>query len=956
MLRNLHRKLLLLVLGVVGGSMLSAGLALSLLVAERYERQAAQDFRQYFRRTADALGALRAEAGQSGFAVAAQPRVIDVLNLVSGYADIDDYQPLVFDAEKKAIARELLRHGQLAGEDALAVFDSRGWLVAYAGSRGTDDHGILTFTDGQPRALSLTRGGQRGDPAPNEQPPCPHRLDADWGEGTHFVVTGDGVRLRTLVPVYRYLPDGQQQRVGSVLGIRYVDDAFLRAAAGPFPGSYGMVTAAGEVKLAIGALVGTPPTTAPPLLPDNGGPRALVSQEGDLYVKRYALPIEGGTRLFLTAQLDRAVVSAQVTDTVAIMAAIFAVTALLVTPLALWFARRTISRPVDMLASQADAIREGRYLLPVTNTGSRELDTLALALKHAAMTVADREGQLKAAHDELEARVEQRTADLHESNARLQAEIAERTRIADELRQSRGMLQLVIDSIPQYVFWKDRNLAYLGCNANFLAAAGLEDRQQIIGKTDHDMPWAETEADGYRADDRRVMEADRPAYNIQETQVTASGELLHVETNKVPLHDTEGRVIGILGTYQDVTAKRQAQIELLAAKEAAEEASRAKSEFLSRMSHELRTPLNAILGFSQLLQADGAGRLTETDLESITEIRQAGEHLLELISEILDLSRIEVGKLQLNLEDVQLARIVRDSLILVQGLANERQVTIAPGSCESATAVVHADALRLRQVLLNLLSNAVKYNRRGGEVQLVCADGEDGWLRIQVSDTGHGIPAESMHRVFRPFDRLDADQRAIDGTGIGLVITKELVELMGGEIGVHSEPGSGSTFWFTLPRASGQSTTTAATPATPVSAEAVPDASDAWPARQPTVLYVEDNAANYRLVERALTRRPGTRLLWAKDADQGIAMASAERPDLVLMDIQLPGMSGSQALVQLREKPATAGIPVIAVSAIAMPADIRASLDLGFDDYVTKPVDIQQLYRLLDTWLPPAAG
>jgi PAS domain S-box-containing protein len=951
---TLHRKLLLLVLLAVGGSLLSAGIALTLLIGQRYEHQSQQEFRAYFQRTAEAFTTMRTAAGSSGLAVADVPRVINALNLISRYSDTDNYQPLIFDEEKKVIARELRSHARLTGDDAIAVFDNQGWLVAFAQVAGGEEFGILTFVDGQPREVFLgTRTDSAGKPQQSAAKGLQRLQDAE-GDGVHLVVEGNVISLRSLTPVYRYLPDGQQRRVGSVLVIRYLDATFLQDAAGPFSGSYGVVSATGQPMLAVGELVPIEVGETSDL-PRREDIEASLTTQKNRYVKAYSLPIPAKSPLYLMAQLDRSVAAERVADTVGIMAAIFFLAAIVGTPAALWFARRAISRPVEMLSRHAEAISAGRYLLPVASTGSQELDALALALKNAAMTVADRERQLKAEQDKLEARVALRTADLSRSNEQLKVEIGRRASVEEQLRESRSMLQLVMDSIPQYVFWKDSDCRYLGCNANFLVAAGLRSQQELIGKTDYDLPWAETNADAYRADDQRVMANDLPEYNIEESRLTASGEQLFVETNKVPLHNAQGRVIGLLGTYHDITARRRTELDLLSAKEAAEQANRAKSEFLSRMSHELRTPLNAILGFSQLLQADAANRLTPSDKESVDEIHRAGQHLLELISEVLDLSRIEVGKLQLNLEAVDAACAVRDSITLLDGLASRHQVSIAFSGCTENEPMVRADKLRLRQVLVNLLNNAIKYNRRGGEVDITCDTTDDEMLRISVADTGPGIPGEQMHRLFRPFDRLDADRRGIDGTGIGLVITKELVEMMGGELGVSSPPGDGCTFWITLPLL-GDATSLIAETQPLLRREDAEHAPEQHEHLSSTVLYVEDNAANYRLVEKAITQHGGIRLMWAKDAADGIAIAMAEQPDLILMDIQLPDMNGNQALEELRQQPATAAIPVVALSANAMPADIRASLELGFDDYLTKPLDIRQLFATLAQWLPRPVG
>lgn len=377
---------------------------------------------------------------------------------------------------------------------------------------------------------------------------------------------------------------------------------------------------------------------------------------------------------------------------------------------------------------------------------------------------------------------------------------------------------------------------------------------------------------------------------------------------------------------------------LRTAKIHAETANLAKSQFLSSMSHELRTPLNAIMGFGQLLESDPKHSLEASQQMAVHHILRGGAHLLELIDQVLDLAKIESGTLALSIEPVDAHAVIADCLVIAAAMARKKGVAVRTElPRRGALPFVKADETRLRQALLNLLSNATKYNDPGGSVTLACAVGDAGRLRFTVSDTGHGIPAEYQDKVFTPFNRLAAEGSETEGTGIGLSITRQLVELMGGTIGFSSVEGEGSTFWFEFPIV-----TEAERESWSLDRAKRMDLDRTAPIELPpcTVLYVEDNPANLQLMEMVLGRVGELTLHSAHTAEIGIDMAKAVRPDLILMDINLPGMDGLEALKILRNTPATREIPVVAVSANAMPRDIRAAEDAGFNGYITKPFNI----------------
>jgi hypothetical protein len=380
--------------------------------------------------------------------------------------------------------------------------------------------------------------------------------------------------------------------------------------------------------------------------------------------------------------------------------------------------------------------------------------------------------------------------------------------------------------------------------------------------------------------------------------------------------------------------------QLVAARDAAQQASRAKTEFLSSMSHELRTPLNAILGFAQLIELDR--ELGTRSRAHLREVLRAGRHLLRLINEVLDLAQVESGRLALSPEALSLAELARDALALSEPLAQPREVKLLAEVADGF--VVRADRLRLKQVLLNLVSNAIKYNRHAGTVHLHAEPQGADVVRLVVRDTGSGIAPDRLHQLFQPFSRLGAELGAVEGTGIGLALSRRLVELMGGRIGVDSSPGEGAAFWVELPRAR-------LADAPPPHAGPAQDTP--WAAEGKLVLYVEDNPANLALVEQILARHGGVRLISANTGPQGLALARSELPALILLDIHLPVMDGYELLARLRADARTRAIPVVALTAQAMPRDARRAIEAGFDEYVAKPIDVPVFDTLLRRFLAP---
>ncbi|MDZ4217657.1 MAG: ATP-binding protein, partial [Methylobacter sp.] len=387
--------------------------------------------------------------------------------------------------------------------------------------------------------------------------------------------------------------------------------------------------------------------------------------------------------------------------------------------------------------------------------------------------------------------------------------------------------------------------------------------------------------------------------------------------------------------------QQKTQERLEEAKNAAEKASLTKSDFLSGVSHELRSPLNAILGFAQLMES-ATPSPTSSQKGSIDQILKAGWYLLKLINEILDLSLVESGNLSLTLESISLPEVMSECESMIEPHATKYGIRMRFPDF-SLPCYIRADRLRLKQILINLLSNAIKYNRSGGTVEVTFSATGAARMRISVRDTGDGLSPEKLSQLFQPFNRLGQEAGSEEGTGIGLVVSKRLAGLMGGEIGVESTVGMGSLFWLELDLAA--SPQPALEDSEPVEMPALPVQHGS---ALRTLLYVEDNKANMQLVEQLVARRPDIRLLGAPDGARGIALARIHHPEVILMDINLPGISGIQALKILRSYPATAHIPVLAISANAMPHDIQKGLDAGFLSYLTKPIKVDEFMMALD--------
>lgn len=444
---------------------------------------------------------------------------------------------------------------------------------------------------------------------------------------------------------------------------------------------------------------------------------------------------------------------------------------------------------------------------------------------------------------------------------------------------------------------------------------------------------------------RRLMAGEAGVVETEKRYINKSGATVWAQLSAVLVRDDQQTPVYFIMQMQDITRRKLIEQELIGAMKAAEQANRAKSEFLSRMSHELRTPLNAVLGFAQMMKAD-SDLIPVVHHESLDHILKGGWHLLDLVSDVLDLSRIEERRLQVHVEDVNLHPALRECCDLVMATADTRQINFILDPIPPELSV-RADQRRLKQVLLNLLSNAVKYNRDGGSVHVEVVLARSGQhIRINVRDTGIGIPHDKLAGIFQPFNRLGQERSTIQGAGIGLVITKGLIEAMDGQIGVESIDGQGSTVWFELPLAS--ETDTLAMHMREGAFIGNDGLLSAFGDKTWTVLYVEDNPVNLHLVERLIARYPQFKLLSAVNGSDGLDSARKHRPDLILLDINLPDINGHKVLAHLRSDPVTANTPVVAVSADILPQDISRALASGFHAYITKPIRVAEFETTLN--------
>ena len=441
--------------------------------------------------------------------------------------------------------------------------------------------------------------------------------------------------------------------------------------------------------------------------------------------------------------------------------------------------------------------------------------------------------------------------------------------------------------------------------------------------------------------DKYMHLASRGETNTIEYSFEVDRKVLWYRTTISPFFDAGDNLIYITADSMDITERKRDENDLIKAREEAVKANHAKSEFLSRMSHELRTPMNAILGFTQLMEMNAQSKLSDTEKKNLGMISSAGKHLLELINEVLDLSRVESGNIELSIKATDMVPIVDNVIFISQSLADEKGISLECHEFPLGKCLIDVDPLRFKQVVLNLISNAIKYNEPNGSVVVSYESQNSGVMRLGVRDTGHGIPGDKKDKLFKPFERFDVDAEHIEGTGIGLTISKQLIELMNGTIGFESVPGEGSFFYIDVP-------VSVKAPLSIQVEEETGSIQSSLTSNKKKILYIEDIPGNVELVRQILNHREEIRLLSASTALAGIELAQSETPDLILMDIQMPDMDGLTAFKRLQAKDETNSIPVIALTADALGADIEKALDMGFRNYITKPLDVPSFLNTID--------
>ena len=568
-------------------------------------------------------------------------------------------------------------------------------------------------------------------------------------------------------------------------------------------------------------------------------------------------------------------------------------------------------------------------------------DHMAVKLRSTVKDLQSSNRSLQHAYDEVQTINSELELRVHERTQHLQQEIVEREFVQESLKHSEQRLRDIAESASDWFWEMDPDFLFSYVSGRCYEVTGLTP-DDVIGKSRIEMANSDEDESDKWEDYKEILTNRIPLENFTYKFLAPNGREMYIELSGKPVFDKQANFLGYRGAARDITEQVTHHEALQEAIERADKANKAKSEFISNMSHELRTPLNGILGFAQLLEMNPKKSLDKQQSDYVHQIRNAGNLLLRLINEILDLAKVEAGKVQLSMEPISPIFIVQDNLDILEALAGKYNVNITTDFSDiEPENQISADQTRFSQLIMNLCSNAIKYNREGGKVLIRLSKSRGTWLRVSVEDTGQGMTEDQITQLFTPFNRLDAEGSNTEGTGVGLSITHKLVELMGGRIGVESQPGVGSKFWFEfkiLPKRSKQD------PSTPPRLEGT-QPSHLMPCR---VLYIEDNPDNMKLIEEVFDAFEGAKLYGAETAEEGVELALKTELDLILMDLNLPGMDGTSALKEIRRHKKCDHIPIIALSANAHPDTIAQAKNDGFNNFLTKPVDIPTFIHVIN--------
>lgn len=654
------------------------------------------------------------------------------------------------------------------------------------------------------------------------------------------------------------------------------------------------------------------PQNLPPYLQQNTEIQAPITQtsiransQGQFVLYGYA-PIKsqlGRSDGIFVIEMDATTVTESAVGTLAVAGGIFLIVLLVSLPLVWWLAQSVLVQPTLHLSRVARRLAEGKWDEPLPTDRRDELGQLEDSFSHMAVQLQASFQQLQDYSQNLEKKVEART---------------------QELSKSQQLLNLLIDNIPQSIFWKDRQNVYLGCNQSFASVAGMT-LEEVVGKTDYDMPWSREEADFFVECDCRVMDSDTPELGIVEPQIQADGRQCWLETSKVPLHDTQGGVMGIIGIFQDITPYKEAE-------EAAQQANQAKSAFIAHMSHELRSPLNAILGFAQIMTRSQT--LPKEHLENVSIISRSGEHLLTLINNVLDLSKIEAGGMTLNQKNFDLHRLLNDIEDMLYLKAEEKGLQLLVEHTNEVPQYICTDELKLRQVLINIINNAIKFTSVGGvsvRVAQKFPPSNPTKIIFEVEDTGVGIAPEELGKLFEAFTQTETGKQAQEGTGLGLPISRKFVQLMGGDINVTSQLNKGTIFTFEIEA-------TIVTESEVVEIHIPQNRIIALEPNQPKyrILIVDDKPLNRQLLIKLLSPL-GFELKEAINGQQAVEIWNDWQPQLIWMDMRMPVMDGYEATKRIKATAKGKATTIIALTASVLEEEKVGVLSVGCDDFMRKP-------------------